>query len=67
VRNKETGYYFTDKGTWVKRWEDATDWPNIVEIAELCQKYNLHDVELVLEFETREFDVVMDLCTQTDP
>lgn len=52
VRHRRSRAYFND-GKWTEKVESATNFANIEDVVEACQKYQLTDVELVMRFESK--------------
>lgn len=50
VRHRRSRAYF-ENGRWTENAERATNFPNLEEVAQVCLKYQLTDVELVMRFE----------------
>jgi hypothetical protein len=50
LRSKRTGDYMGENLQWVVRRSDAKQWQDIPEIIEACSRYNLRDIEVVLDF-----------------
>ena len=59
VRHKASRAYFKDGG-WTDNPEEANCFSDVVEVAEVCARYGLNDVELALRFEATTSDV---FCT----
>jgi hypothetical protein len=49
IRHQATGLYFVEGRNWVASPELATKYNSLIVIAELCQRLELTDVELVTE------------------
>lgn len=47
LRHRGTGEYFKDDG-WTKNLGDAKSFDDVVEVAEVCARWGLIDVELML-------------------
>jgi hypothetical protein len=50
LRSKRTGDYMGENMQWVVARSHAKQWRDIPEIIEACNRYNLRDVEVVLDF-----------------
>ncbi|MDB6123319.1 MAG: hypothetical protein JWQ71_2312 [Pedosphaera sp.] len=62
VRNKTTHHYLKDDGQWTDKLEEATDFPDLQSVVQLCGKYELKDVELVMKFDDEIYDIAVDIC-----
>ncbi len=59
LRRCGSGEYFKDGG-WTDNAAEASSFSDAVEVAEVCARYGLTDVELALQFDTVAGDV---FCT----
>jgi hypothetical protein len=50
LRSKRTGDYMGENMQWVVPRSHAKQWRDIPEIIEACNRYDLRDVEVVLDF-----------------
>jgi hypothetical protein len=56
LRRKGSHTYFQE-GKWTDNPSQATSFEDVVEVAEVCARYNLTDVEMALRYETASEDV----------
>lgn len=56
LRDRESHKYFKD-GNWTDNPREANSYSDVVEVAEICSRYGLKNVELALRFETAECDL----------
>jgi hypothetical protein len=63
IRDKETGLYFIELpgGAWIESPEAATKYSKVREMIEVCHRFELEEVELVLELESGRPAVIMDV------
>lgn len=47
LRHRFSQTYFKD-GAWTKNLDEASDFPNVRQVAEICLRHHLRDVDLVL-------------------
>ena len=59
LRHRGTREYFKDDG-WTENPDEARSFSDVVEVAEVCVRHVLSDVEIALRVETRACDV---FCT----
>jgi hypothetical protein len=59
LRHKRSHEYFKDGG-WTDNPKEANGFSDAVEVAEICVRYGLSDVELALRYESAACDV---FCT----
>ncbi len=59
VRSQNTQKYFQDNG-WTDNPEEAKNFADVVEVAEVCARQGLSEVELALRMRAGAFDV---FCT----
>jgi hypothetical protein len=59
LRHRDSGEYFKDGG-WTNDPNEADNFADVVEVAEICAQYELNGVELVLRMDTSSSDV---FCT----
>jgi hypothetical protein len=59
LRRRNSRQYFKDGG-WTTNPSEANGFSDVVEVAEICARYDLSDVELALRFESSGCDV---FCT----
>lgn len=56
LQNRTSGRFFCDDGQWTRDLAKASDFPNVVEAIEVCEKYKLRNMEYVLTFEGKKYD-----------
>jgi hypothetical protein len=59
LRHRGTREFFKDDG-WTENPDEARSFSDVVEVAEVCARHGLSDVEIALRVETRACDV---FCT----
>ena len=61
LRVSETGFYIRADGSQTRDFDEALNLPDVTAAMEMCRKYRLEDVELVLRVGRPEYDVVTPL------
>jgi hypothetical protein len=59
IRQTATGKFFTESGRWSLRIEKAQNFQQTLKAKEFCRKKILADVEIVLNFGDKKWDVVL--------
>ena len=61
IQQKRSGLYLTREGGWSAKLEDAEQLPNVLAAVRRSRELNLTEIELVLKFESGQYDVRLDL------
>ena len=61
IQHKRTGLYLTSEGGWTAQVQEAEHLPNVLAAVRRSRELNLSEVELVLKFESGQYDVRLDL------
>ena len=57
LRDTRTGCFLTQKGRWTSDPAEARNFPNLLAVVSFCAQHQVHDAELVLQFEETGFEV----------
>lgn len=61
IRHHETHLFLTEDGKWTSDLAQAKSWPSLSMMHELCARFGLTNVDVVLKFNGEQYDCVLPL------